>query len=138
MARDPVGAIAERQAPSPARAARGSPINTADPGQRSSRQWQDVVGRGLGGEPRRPGAHRLGHLRGDRRGLLARNGGLPCPARSGGLRPRVPGGGLPIDRSLLVSLTAEIGALEDRLTLVIDGYEVVSGAVADALDFLLR
>lgn len=49
-----------------------------------------------------------------------------------------PDAAVTLDRSLLVSLAAAVASLERRLTLVVDGYEVVSSAVADDVDFLVR
>src|SRR3954469_4709642 len=49
-----------------------------------------------------------------------------------------PDAAVALDRSLLGSMAAAVASLNRRLTLVVDGYEVVSSAVADDLDFLVR
>lgn len=49
-----------------------------------------------------------------------------------------PDAAVTLDRSLLGSLAAAVASLNRRLTLVVDGYEVVSSAVADDVDFLVR
>lgn len=50
----------------------------------------------------------------------------------------LPYAAVPLDRDLRLMLTAAIADQPERLTVVVDGYEVVSAAVADDLDFLVR
>jgi len=64
-------------------------------------------------------------------GGLARLGvAVPCQS--------FPAGTVAVDRPWLTSLAAVVAAHPSRLTLVLDGYEMASGEVANDLDFLLR
>jgi LuxR family transcriptional regulator, maltose regulon positive regulatory protein len=53
-------------------------------------------------------------------------------------RPKAPEDTGPASRQWVTSLAAALARRESRLTLVLDGFENVSDAVADDLDFLLR
>ncbi len=53
-------------------------------------------------------------------------------------RSGLPDTGVPVDRRLLSRVAMAVAAHPTRLTIVVDGYEVVSPAVGEDLDFLLR
>ena len=65
---------------------------------------------------------------------------LGCLERLGvaGASMAPPEGGAGIDRTLLADLATGIAARNRRVIVVLDGAEVVSGALGDDLDFLLR
>ena len=89
--------------------------------------------------PRDHDRHRLGHLRAARtrrcgppwsaawRGSVSR-----CPRR------RRPADATAVDRELLAAVASAVAAHPRRVTVVIDGYELVSAESAADLDFLLR
>jgi LuxR family maltose regulon positive regulatory protein len=58
--------------------------------------------------------------------------GVSVPARS------LPDHAATLDRHVLLSLTAALARLPERVTLVVDGYELVDAEVAADVDFLVR
>jgi LuxR family maltose regulon positive regulatory protein len=58
--------------------------------------------------------------------------GVPVPATT------MPAGDVPLDPAVRHALASAVAAQEQHVTIVVDGYEVESAAVAADLDFLLR